>query len=208
LKNLSKSSINLIKDEENTETKNFTSDKEPSPEINNFISPINKTSERNDIKSKSALVKKIIKSKTSADFSEKIFNKLKKKKEKIPLKLTVLETLKVICSFCCKNKNQSKRSKIYSIGKKKIKEYFDFINIIFHMEEVEVIKKIFFNSNQRMMIDLNINPNLNENRAEMKNKIRDMDINSINEHVKEFLSRCNADITDIDNNLLDYLLNG
>jgi hypothetical protein len=26
--------------------------------------------------------------------------------------------------------------------------------------------------------------------------------------VKEFLSRCNADITDIDNNLLDYLLNG
>jgi hypothetical protein len=205
-KNLTTSAMKLNK-QEKTEEKIFNFDVAITPEINNFIYPTNKISDRTDNKSKSAHVKKILKSKTSVDFSEKIFNKLKKKKERIPLQLNFCESLKIICSFFCKNKITTKKFNTYAKGKRKIKEYFDFINLIFHLEEAEIIKKLLFNSNQRMMIDLNINPNLNENRAEMKNKIRNMSIESINEHVKEFYSRCNGDISEIDQNILDYLLN-
>ena len=149
----------------------------------------------------------LLRSKSSEDFSEKIFAKLKKKKDKVPLNLSFSDSVAIICKICCKSKRKTKKLQTYVKGQKKIKEYFDFINIIFHMEEFEIMKKIMFNSNQRLMIDPNITPNLNDHRTEMKNKIKNMTISSINQHVKEFLSRCSENITEVDQNLLDYLLN-
>ena len=64
-----------------------------------------------------------------------------------------------------------------------------------------------FNSNQILMIDLNTNPNVNEDRKQIKNKMMDMFIFSNNEHNNIFLCRFDMEISDQDKNLLDYFLN-
>ena len=93
------------------------------------------------------------------------------------------------------------------MGQKKIKEYFDFINLIFQLEEFEIMKRIIFNPDQRLMIDLNMIPNLNDNRDEMKNIIKNMTIQTINQHVREFMNKCKDSSSEIDQNLLEFLFN-
>jgi hypothetical protein len=116
-------------------------------------------------------------------YSKKVENIKKVFQQRGDLKFNVKETLYYI--FCRKCKmfkiNDRTKNKVikYEKGEKFVKVYYDLINIIKRLEELELLKKVIFTENQHRLFDLLRQLTTNERVCDEKLKDIEEDLKNI-----------------------------
>jgi hypothetical protein len=142
---------------------------------------------------------------------EQIIEIVNKKNKTCELKFSFFETLKI--SFGCilfNNHGKEFRRKLlfYNLGKGKIMEYFDIINLVRILEEFERLKKIMLTKNQLSIFQLNKKQKLSDEPSLPKTTYKLLEIPEqiIEINIREFLNKfAYKNNTHIDDALMDQI---